>query len=488
MEWNLADPFKARSDNHNNQHADIDKLSQAGSHRAVSTINDAVSSYPDQYDLEEKKRQQDQKKQYHIMLDKQRLEKQNKDRMERQHADQQIEDDGLEEMQKAKDKKYQEYMNGAYKSALEYKREKEREKRDAEVEEERERLKRIQKELKEEEAKRGVKKATFVHEAQEVANNKRMMKELTQKQKLDEKSEYQKLSQINYQREVERENNYKNYFREYDNDMSERVANHMKYVTSAEIEKQQKLDQFEDNRIQEHQRTIQEREEQDMKDRLKRTLDANSTNKNMIAQIDQKRLSKREKYQKLVEQRQKEEQQVRDQEKQLFDEEELKRKLYREALDYQKNIHDYDKTTKSLIERNLAQKNGFGSQKVEPQGMVPGIHNIQSIGSKAVLRKAQDDMPDLNTFSNLPNQSLANSYKGLGGSKSMMDIHVKDAPVKRPNKYDPITNPIPSFNQNPYVNREKALVVGESPSNMLHSNRGPRRSLLSSTAEKNILI
>lgn len=79
--------------------------------------------------------------------------------------------------------KYQEYMNNNYKTSLEYKRERDREQREAELEEERERLKLIQRDLKEEQKRNNIKKATFVQEAQEVANHKRMLKEMEEENK-----------------------------------------------------------------------------------------------------------------------------------------------------------------------------------------------------------------------------------------------------------------------------------------------------------------
>jgi hypothetical protein len=488
MEWNLSDPFKARSDNHNNTYGDnTDQVSNSGSMAHKYKPQDNNQFYD--YDLEEKKKQQEQKKQYHSMLDKQRYEKIQEKNLH-QNEDQTMQDDDFEEIEKVRNKKYLEYINSSYKSALEYKKEKEREKRESEVEEERERLKNIQKELKDEENKRGHKKATFVHEAQEVANRKRMIKDFESKQKMTEKAEYQQLANQNYQREVERENNYKNYFKQYDNDMSERMANHMKYVTSAEIEKHQKLDDFEKRRIREVQENAKTKEEQVQKLHLQRTLDANSINKGMIDRIDQERMSKREKYQKLVEERQIEEKNARDQDKRLFEDEELKRKLYREALDYQKNIHEYDKTNTAQIQKNINNKNmnGYGNN-AEPQGMIPGIHNLQSIGSKPTLRRAQDDMADPSAFSNMPAKSSNKSYKNLMSSvKSVADFTSRESPIRKSTKYDPITNPIPAFSQNPYILKEKAMVIGEASHSMMNPNRRSRRSLLSSTAEKNILI
>ena len=46
--------------------------------------------------------------------------------------------------------------------------------------------------------------------------------------------------------EVEREKNYHKFFSEYDQNMTERMSNHMKNVIEASMEKQHKLDIIEE--------------------------------------------------------------------------------------------------------------------------------------------------------------------------------------------------------------------------------------------------
>lgn len=128
---------------------------------------------------------------------------------------------------------------------MEQKKQKEREEKEIDMEEELKRLKYIQKDLKEQERLSNIKKTTFIHEAQEVAEHKRQVKELEQHKKQQEKQEYQKYASQNFQQEVDREKNYKKFFKDYDNQMSERMANHLKYVTQSQIQKQTKLDEIE---------------------------------------------------------------------------------------------------------------------------------------------------------------------------------------------------------------------------------------------------
>lgn len=387
------------------------------------------------------------------------------------------------------------YMNDNYKTSIEYKKEKEREQKESELEEERERLKRIERDLKEEQRRNNVKKATFVQEAQEVANHKRMMKELEEHRKQQERSEYQKLASQNYQKEVEREDNYKKFFKEYDNHLGERMSNHMKYVTSAQVEKQHMLDEIEDKNQKEHQDWLAQKEQNEKEERLKNLKEMHSENRKVFDKLDKERTHKKEMYQMLVEQRKKEEDDYKSYLKKQAEDDNMKRKLYRDALEFQKGYHDYNKNhlgqmTKMEKKLNKHDLRSYKEKKTDYEGMIPGIHNLNSVGSRPLLRKANDDLYD--TSKNAPpfvTNELNKSLKDLKTSiKPLEDFSKTNSPKKNEFRYDPITNPIPFVNQNPYINKEKEMFVGEGASSLINSNRRSRRSLLSSTAEKNILI
>ena len=91
------------------------------------------------------------------------------------------------EMEAEQRNKYLQYMNNNYKTTLEYKREREKKKRESELKEEQRRLKIIQKDLKEEQLRNRKKKETFMQEVAEVENHNKKMREL---QTLNKKSEW----------------------------------------------------------------------------------------------------------------------------------------------------------------------------------------------------------------------------------------------------------------------------------------------------------
>lgn len=295
--------------------------------------------------------------------------------------------------------------------------------------------------------------------------------------------------------EVQRENNYKKFFKDYDNHMSERISNHMRFVTEPTIEKQTMLDDIEDKNEKEYQDWLADKERREKEERLRHQKEMHEENKKVFDKLDREKTHRKEMYQKMVEQRRKEEDDYKEQQRRQHEEEEERRKLYREALEYQKGFKEYNKKhfgqmTQMEKKLNNHDLKTFKAKKVEYEGMIPGIHNIQSIGSKPLLRKANDDLYDQSK--NAPSfmtKELNKSYKDLRSSiKPLEDFKTTTSP-ERNDRYDPITNPVPFINQNPYISKEKSVIGGAGASTMLlASNRGSRRSLLSSTAEKNILI
>lgn len=270
-----------------------------------------------------------------------------------------------------------------------------------------------------------------------------------------------------------------------------RIANHMKHVTSAHINKQSYLDEIEEKNTKEYQDWLAEKERREKEERQKALQEMHTENKKIF---DKEKTSKREQYQKMVEQRKKEEDDYKGYLKRQAEEDKNRRKLYRDALEYQKGYQDYNKKhlgqmTKMEKMLNKHDLKTFKNGKVEYEGMIPGINNIASVGSKPLLRVANDDLYD--TSKNAPQfvtKELNKSYKDLRTSLKPLEDFTQTKQSYQRDRYDPITNPIPFVNQNPYITKEKTLIGGEGSSSVVHTHRGSRRSLLSSTAEKNILI
>ena len=238
---------------------------------------------------------------------------------------------------------------------------------------------------------------------------------------------------------------------------------------------------------------LEEKERREKEERNRCLKEMSEMNKLAYAKKDRERMSKRETYNKLIEEKDKEENEYKEFKKRKAEEEENKRKLYREALEYQRGIKDYSKSQLGVMTQVEKQINyndleTFKQKKSEYEGMIPGIHNIASVGSKPLLRVANDDL--YQAAKNQPyfaTKELNRSYKDLKSSIKPLGDFSQSTKVIKSDKYDPITNPIPFVNQNPYIIREKVAIGGEGASNLINTARRSRRSLLSEAA-KNILI
>ena len=103
--------------------------------------------------------------------------------------------------------------------------------------------------------------------------------------------------------EVARENNYKKFFNDYDQQLNERISSHMKNVTEATIEKQQTLDQIEEKNEKLYQEQLAEKERKEKEERMKHLKEMNDENKKVFDKLAREKTQKREMYSKMVEQR-----------------------------------------------------------------------------------------------------------------------------------------------------------------------------------------
>ena len=67
--------------------------------------------------------------------------------------------------------------------------------------------------------------------------------------------------------------------------------------------------------------------------------------------------------------------------------------IYRDTLNYQKQIHDFQRDrlgamTQVEKEMNRPDLNSFKDKAEGATAMIPGIHNLETVGSTSILRKA----------------------------------------------------------------------------------------------------
>ena len=93
--------------------------------------------------------------------------------------------------------------------------------------------------------------------------------------------------------------------------------------------------------------------------------------------------------------------------------------------------------------------------------MIPGIKNINSIGSTVVLRKASPSLTTTNSNIDFSHSPVKNSNsKVFQGHRNSADQ--SKVPSTRAVKYNPITNPIPDIIQNPAILKQRSLAKSNS--------------------------
>uniref|UniRef100_A0A7S3JEB8 Uncharacterized protein n=1 Tax=Euplotes harpa TaxID=151035 RepID=A0A7S3JEB8_9SPIT len=103
------------------------------------------------------------------------------------------------------------------------------------------------KDLLNEEAHNNYKKYVFIQEAQQVMQMKKDQKELERQQKQQDRLDYQNMCKDRFQSEEAKENQYKQFFKDYEQSMNQRMYSHINHVLKEDIKKQCQLDQLEND-------------------------------------------------------------------------------------------------------------------------------------------------------------------------------------------------------------------------------------------------
>ena len=97
------------------------------------------------------------------------------------------------------------------------------------------------------------------------------------------------------------------------------------------------------------------------------------------------------------------------------------------------------------------------------KALIPGLNNLSSIGSVPTLRKAYN-----HSVSYTPWDFKSEYFPSTDWEIAQQAVrNIQDSPVRRETPkneiYNPITNPIPWVNQNPYIMNERTILGTEGP-------------------------
>ena len=168
-------------------------------------------------------------------------------------------------------------------------------------------------------------------------------------------------------------------------------------------------------------------------------------------------------HQQLRDERKLEEQDYRQFERQLRADEKERKKIYKDTLDHQLKILELQKQKYGTMTYEEKRMNKLGlehfksNQPKEFDALIPGINNFSTVGSSPlrrggatqVLARAEDDARLIGA------SQSAKMLPQLWAEDAKSKLLMAKAEGIDPDKYNPITNPIPWVNQNPYVSKEK---------------------------------
>jgi hypothetical protein len=137
----------------------------------------------------------------------------------------------------------------------------------------------------------------------------------------------------------------------------------------------------------------------------------------------------------------------------------IKKDHYRSVLDHQKQMANAQKQSYGAMtaeERQFNKKeiNYFSNRQNSVEAMIPGINNLNTVGTSPLKRGAV----------NMIQSARGEAHSRNGFSQSMKSLPMMNhsvlktlpaQPDDQPKNYNPITNPLPWHNDNPYVRKEQ---------------------------------
>ncbi|CDW84404.1 UNKNOWN [Stylonychia lemnae] len=525
----LNDPLRAKTHGYKKDyyqkediHYPVDNRGVVDEWRALSkTMND---QYQDQLKREKEIKIQ-QQRQYSDELEAARLlrEKLKKEQIEKEKMQESIEvQQKQQELQQYKVRKQEEetnlkaYLRDSYKTLSDQHKNKILNEKEREMLEDQMRVARAKQSLDDENFKRLLQRAEFNQAQQELIRFRQQMKEQDKEVDEQKKENYRKMCDDNEQKLRDREDEYKRYFARYNQNLNQRQVLHDTVVGEQERLKTQRMMSWESNNDKMYQKIAEQKayQEEVQKQNQKQNCQSWLDMQLQWKEQEKERLKMVTLQEKEVKDRQQQQLVEEDRQKKIQDQE--RKQMYSQALAYQKNLQllqkqNYGKMTYEEKRINKEDLHHFKEHQAQFEAMIPGINNIKSVGA-APLKRAkprEGELPGklkltmsvndlrspLGMTSNKFNESQSLQQLGLSmhdhnpqtaqstayGQKFLQNItsdaNIENHPMKDriyskrfvvdQGQYNTITNPIPNYNRNPYLNQvvSRAQMMATSPSN-----------------------
>ena len=165
-----------------------------------------------------------------------------------------------------------------------------------------------------------------------------------------------------------------------------------------------------------------------------------------------KKSEKKNKYASLVQQSMLEEKEIKQMQNKIKEDKAQLQRNYAKALEAQMAV----KKPSSIDVGNRRAEDASNKLESSPKGMVPGIFNIDSVGSRAIYRTGV-------MIAKSPSIGMSSKYMNEVRKLEEKKKAEKPDPSAMPNiisdRYNTITNPIPMATSNPYLMKQLSKIV-----------------------------
>eukprot|EP00347_Sterkiella_histriomuscorum_P010638 403375503 len=432
-------------------------------------------------------------------------------------------------LKKTEDNELKNYLSSTNKQILTENNQKRQDEVMKNIMDDQERLKRLKITNEDELRRKLLEKQDFKDSQNKFLEYRGKLKENERQEEKQMHVEYIQQCEQNGRLQDQKDRMYKQFFANFESNLNQRAKFYLDKILEEEIKKDMMMRNWETNGNDPvFKQMSEERIRAEVERRLKDAGEIKEFNKFMIEQHERDRERQTEIAKMELEYRKVKEEGFRREEGARKKEEKQNQKLYGQTLDFQSNIHqkmrfNYGSMTEQEKRMNKMDLKSYKDGDTTIHSMIPGISNIQSVGSSPLIRKGvninltqninggstqsgsglgqnnllSQSISGGQTMGELLNQSI-HSARGLSrqglarnvstgallslnpGKYGLHDQHpIKESMIqKRVNLhidadpevmrqsfeqkkqgtvgyYNPITNPVPNYSQNPYIARER---------------------------------
>jgi len=414
---------------------------------------------------------------------------------------------------KQEDREFKQFIADNYKQMMDEQKKKEYTIRNKELDDDNRKIEKAQQDLERERQYRQDQKLRLANDRSEDLTLKNYAKKIEEDSEKVNREEHKQLMEMNAQAQIKREYQYKSYFKTFEEKLNQKMDIHQQKVTSPETDKRKKITDWENNNERKYQEQLEMKEKREQEWRKQNHIVMHQTLQMQMKEKESQKVKDKEEHSRKVDESRQKAMENLEYERQVKVEKKQQQKLYGNTLqtqvDWQNSLENqYGTMTyneKKLNKKDLATFKNFGDNG---NSLIPGVKNSVFAQDVVPTRASGSFINNLysggvNQAATSPGSPYANSngerlspskvqapvgnsnYRSFSASidfskpagVSKLDSSFNSGNQKQ--SYNPVTNPVPGYNQNPYITKQRAFLQSNMPGN--------NRSVVLSTAANNII-